>query len=639
MKNKFPTILAALALILTLTLAITPKAYVFAGGDACSIAGNSDPLLCGNQHSDEELALMKRIKDVLHVVFTAIGIIAVIVIIIAGIQLMLSKGEAQKISQAKMAIFYSISGLVVTFCAFAFTDLVIGAIYGQLPGETVATTPDKDHTEVRAISLMRKIAMTVGQTLQINPRVIPDYATDQSLTYKSNNASIANVNDAGEVTAVTKGETDIVVSSKNGVKNQTTIVVYDRTLAERIVVSPTTVSLQVGRTTQATAIVYPTNTTDKTLKWTSADENIAKVNIAGLISAVKPGDTTITVKTKNANASQPGVQGTIKVHVESPDRGYVVNPYNPDDGGNAGSGKETTGATTNVKYSGWLDFREETRQIVKKNMDGINWQNHDSFLKSHGGYANYINSLGGVFSKFGGKDEKIPIKTAADLQEAAEYFFGVFSIYGPDYSAGGRWPVWGEDHNSHGVAKKGTSDGFYYGYDDRKYKKSSASRPCGRHVQMSIDYEFGKGYKGESCIKKRVRGNCNYSQDSFIRQTNLKLPSSSNSWTSESTHHNKSKIKHTKELQVGDWVHYYSGGSWKHIAIVGEVYQDIVVLYDGGGRFNRSMHYKKIMYRNTDSLKGTEYSNYSSWDAVRLWDIDQNVTLKGINDKPKNWIW
>ena len=50
MKNKFPTILAALALILTLTLAITPKAYVFAGGDACSIAGNSDPLLYGNRH-------------------------------------------------------------------------------------------------------------------------------------------------------------------------------------------------------------------------------------------------------------------------------------------------------------------------------------------------------------------------------------------------------------------------------------------------------------------------------------------------------------------------------------------------------------------------------------------------------------
>ena len=35
MKNKLPTILAVLALILTLTLAITPKAYVFAGGAAC----------------------------------------------------------------------------------------------------------------------------------------------------------------------------------------------------------------------------------------------------------------------------------------------------------------------------------------------------------------------------------------------------------------------------------------------------------------------------------------------------------------------------------------------------------------------------------------------------------------------------
>lgn len=73
--------------------------------------------------------------------------------------------------------------------------------------------------------------------------------------------------------------------------------------------------------------------------------------------------------------------------------------------------------------------------------------------------------------------------------------------------------------------------------------------------------------------------------------------------------------------------------------MVGEVYKDVVVLYDGGGRFNRDRHYKKIMYRNTDSLKNTTYKDYKMWAAVRLWDIDQNVVLDGINDKPKNWIW
>ena len=640
MKNKLSIIILALVLALTPLVALMPKINAYAG-DACSIAGSSDPLLCGAKHSDEELELMKRVKDALHVVFATIGIIAVIVIIIAGIKMMTSRGESTKVAQAKSAIFYSISGLVVTFCAFAMTDLVIGAIYGQLPGESTATTPSGNRDDVKAISLVGKIAMTVGQTMHIDAKVIPDYAKDQNLTYKSNDTSIASVNKTGEVTAVKKGETNVVVSSKNGVKNQTKVMVYDKILINKITVSPESVSLQVGRTMQATAKVYPTNANNKSLQWESSNEKIAKVSQNGLISAIKPGDITITVAARDADASEPNTQAIIKVHVESPDTGYVVDPVLPDQGG-SGGGKQTTGGTTNVKYSGWQDFREETRQIVKKNLDGINWQNHDSFLKSHGGYSGYIQSLGGIFSKFGGKDEKIPIKTAADLQEAAEYVFGVFSIYGPDYSAGNRWPVWGENLNSSGVAKKGTPDGFYYGYGDRKYKSSKSSR-CGRHVQMSIDYEFGVGYKGADCVKGRIRGNCNYTQDAFVRQTDLQLPSSSKSWTSSSTWRD-AKITNGNELKVGDWVHFFHGSKptkkgWGHIAMVGEVYQDKIVMYDGGSRYMKSRHYKLVIDRNMDTLKGTPYSGYDCWRGIHLWDIDQNVTLSGINDKPKDWIW
>ena len=649
MKKRIVTILMVIASIVCLM----GTSSVFAS-DACEVAGETDPLLCGTEGGDEEKALMDTTKSALNTVYLWIGIIAVVVIVIAGIIYMTSAGNAEKTKKAKSTILYALCGLVLVLSSFGITNLVIGALDGNTSG---GSSKDKDdggsdtgakRGEVKSIDLVSKIMMIVGQQITLQPKVIPDYASNKTLNYKIGNRAVATVTNKGVVKAVKAGETKITVAAVNKVSKEVSIIVKDPVAVETISVNPQSVTLEKGRTKQINYSITPTNAVDKTLIWESSDKKIATVSQYGLISGIKEGETTITVTARNKDTGKSGTVSTqikVKVVTKATSGGNNENS----DGGNSNSGnnnsgnnsgeRATDGNTSNKKYSGWLDFREETRQIVKKHMKDFNWKNFDSYMASHGGYSGYIKSLGGVFAKYGGDDRKIQIRTAADIQESAEYFYGIFSIFGPDYSAGGRWPVWGENKNNHGVSKKGTSDGFYYGYDDRPYKKSSASS-CGRHIQMSIDYEFGKGYKGKSCIKKRVRNNCNYSQDSWVRQTNLKLPSSSRKWTSSSSYHHGKKIKHTKDLQVGDWVNFWnSGGHWIHIALVGEVYSDKVVLYDGGGRFNRDMHYKKIMYRNSDSLKNTTYSGYKKWEGVRLWDIDQSVTLDGINDKPKNWIW
>lgn len=68
----------------------------------------------------------------------------------------------------------------------------------------------------------------------------------------------------------------------------------EKGLIESIVVSPETVSLQVGETCQLTATVSPADATNKTLKWVSSDRNVAKVS-NGLVTAVSEGTATITV--------------------------------------------------------------------------------------------------------------------------------------------------------------------------------------------------------------------------------------------------------------------------------------------------------------------------------------------------------
>lgn len=84
----------------------------------------------------------------------------------------------------------------------------------------------------------------------------------------------------------------------------------EKGLIESIVVSPETVSLEVGETCQLTATVYPADATNKTLKWVSSDINIAKVS-NGLVTAVSEGTATITVLSTDGTGKSAQVVVTV----------------------------------------------------------------------------------------------------------------------------------------------------------------------------------------------------------------------------------------------------------------------------------------------------------------------------------------
>ena len=84
----------------------------------------------------------------------------------------------------------------------------------------------------------------------------------------------------------------------------------EKGLIESIVVSPETVSLQVGETCQLTATVSPADATNKTLKWVSSDRNVAKVS-NGLVTAVSEGKATITVLSTDGTGKSAQVVVTV----------------------------------------------------------------------------------------------------------------------------------------------------------------------------------------------------------------------------------------------------------------------------------------------------------------------------------------
>ena len=68
----------------------------------------------------------KLLINGLNLTYFLAGVIAVIVIIIAGILYITSTGDSGKVAKAKNLLTYSIVGLVVVLLAFVITNFVIG---------------------------------------------------------------------------------------------------------------------------------------------------------------------------------------------------------------------------------------------------------------------------------------------------------------------------------------------------------------------------------------------------------------------------------------------------------------------------------------------------------------------------------
>ena len=85
------------------------------------------------------------------------------------------------------------------------------------------------------------------------------------------------------------------------VSDGTTITTYSK--VSGIKVSPSTVSLELGVSEMAklTAAVSPADVADNSVRWSSSDESIAKVDNNGMVTALKAGTVEITVTTNEGN--------------------------------------------------------------------------------------------------------------------------------------------------------------------------------------------------------------------------------------------------------------------------------------------------------------------------------------------------
>ncbi len=71
------------------------------------------------------------VTTILSIIIGALGLVAVVVMIIGGYNYMTSTGDASKVEKAKKTILYGLIGLIVCALAFVIVNFVIGTILAQ----------------------------------------------------------------------------------------------------------------------------------------------------------------------------------------------------------------------------------------------------------------------------------------------------------------------------------------------------------------------------------------------------------------------------------------------------------------------------------------------------------------------------
>lgn len=75
--------------------------------------------------------LESDVTGIISAVIAVLGLVAVVVIIVGGIQYMTSSGDSGKVKKAKDTILYGVIGLVICVLAFAIVNFVIGNLLSQ----------------------------------------------------------------------------------------------------------------------------------------------------------------------------------------------------------------------------------------------------------------------------------------------------------------------------------------------------------------------------------------------------------------------------------------------------------------------------------------------------------------------------
>lgn len=169
------------------------------------------------------------------------------------------------------------------------------------PGPEPGPSTD-DKIPVTSVSLNQtSIVLETGDTFILEATVLPSNATDATVAWESDKASVATVT-GGTVVAVAAGTAKI--TARAGEKSAVCkVTVNEKPIAvESVALDYTQLSMNLGDTFRLTVTVLPDNAADKTVVWASSDPAVATV-ADGVVTTLTAGFTRITATAGGKSAN------------------------------------------------------------------------------------------------------------------------------------------------------------------------------------------------------------------------------------------------------------------------------------------------------------------------------------------------
>lgn len=146
---------------------------------------------------------------------------------------------------------------------------------------------------IKEISISGTNSLTVGSTATLSAHVLPSDASINSITWSTDNASVATVDQNGVVTAVGNGVVIITAAASDDSTIRATQAIEVTTLVTSLILAEIE-SVDVGISKNYEAIITPETASNKKLIWSVDKEDLASIDNTGTITGLAPGYVSVT---------------------------------------------------------------------------------------------------------------------------------------------------------------------------------------------------------------------------------------------------------------------------------------------------------------------------------------------------------
>ena len=145
-----------------------------------------------------------------------------------------------------------------------------------------------------------------NETAKLQVEILPEEAKNQKITFSSSNPNIINVDENGNVFAISAGTATITAKASNGVTASIELNVYSK--VEDIKLDIDSLILQEGETYNLITTIYPEDASNKKVNYKTENAEITTISEEGKITAIKEGTTKIIITPEDNKQIQKDVE-------------------------------------------------------------------------------------------------------------------------------------------------------------------------------------------------------------------------------------------------------------------------------------------------------------------------------------------